>query len=233
MIKNITITIIIVLTVIFFSIYFSTLDTTNTNASTQVQNAPIKNKTDDTVVTGTTNTNIQNNMQENTIDTEVIKATSAKITTSMGDIEIEFTPDTAPNTVANFIKLASQKFYDNVKFHRVIQGFMVQVGDPLSKDDSKQAYWGTGGPGYKFDDELSGKETYKRGTVAMANSGPNTNGSQFFIVTAEDSQLPPLYTVFGKVTAGMDVALKIESVQTNSSDRPLVPVIISSITLIK
>ncbi len=174
-------------------------------------------------------------MQENiaTTSSEKVQAKFAKISTSMGDIEIEFAKQTAPNTVDNFIKLSSEKFYDNVKFHRVIQGFMIQVGDPLSKDDTKQAYWGTGGPGYKFADELSGKETYKRGTVAMANSGPNTNGSQFFIVTAEDSQLPPLYTVFGKVTKGMDVALKIEGVETNSSDRPLVPVIISSVTLIK
>jgi peptidylprolyl isomerase len=135
--------------------------------------------------------------------------------------------------VANFVKLAGEKFYDNVKFHRVIKGFMIQTGDPLSKDATKQAYWGTGGPGYKFADELSGRETYKQGTVAMANSGPNTNGSQFFIVTAVDSGLPASYTVFGKVVKGMDIALKIENVNTDQSDRPFENVTINSITLVK
>jgi cyclophilin family peptidyl-prolyl cis-trans isomerase len=172
-----------------------------------------------------------NNMTENNTQKEEIK--SAKISTSMGTIEIEFTPKTAPNTVANFVKLAGEKFYDNVKFHRVIKGFMIQTGDPLSKDASKQAYWGTGGPGYKFADELSGRETYKQGTVAMANSGPNTNGSQFFIVTAMDSGLPASYTVFGKVIKGMDIALKIENVNTDQSDRPFENVTINSITLVK
>ncbi len=184
-------------------------------------------------VTSTATTTKNNNMPENNTNNTQAEMKSAKISTSMGTIEIEFTPKTSPNTVANFVKLAGEKFYDNVKFHRVIKGFMIQTGDPLSKDATKQAYWGTGGPGYKFPDELSGKETYKQGTVAMANSGPNTNGSQFFIVTAVDSGLPPLYTVFGKVTKGMDIALKIENVNTDQSDRPFENVTINSITLVK
>ena len=189
----------------------------------------VKEDTNVQIQSNSTNTN--NNMTENNTNNTQSEIRNAKISTSMGEIEIELIKEKSPNTVDNFVKLAAAKFYDNVKFHRVIKGFMIQTGDPLSKDATKQAYWGTGGPGYKFADELSGKETYKQGTVAMANSGPNTNGSQFFIVTAVDSGLPPLYTVFGKVTKGMDVALKIENVKTDQYDRPVEDVSINSITL--
>lgn len=188
-------------------------------------------KEDSSVQIQSNSTNTNNNMTENNTNNTQSEIRNAKISTSMGEIEIELIKEKSPNTVDNFVKLAAAKFYDNVKFHRVIKGFMIQTGDPLSKDATKQAYWGTGGPGYKFADELSGKETYKQGTVAMANSGPNTNGSQFFIVTAVDSGLPPLYTVFGKVTKGMDVALKIENVKTDQYDRPVEDVSINSITL--
>lgn len=183
----------------------------------------------------TTPTDTQQNTQTNNNSTTTTKMPetkiykSATISTNKGDIQIELLPS-APNTVANFGKLASESFYNGVKFHRVIKGFMIQAGDPLSKDESKRMYWGKGGPGYKFADELTGKETYKRGTVAMANAGPNTNGSQFFIVTAEDSGLPPSYTVFGRVTAGIDVALAIENVATGANDQPLQDVVINSIT---
>jgi len=161
---------------------------------------------------------------------------NATLHTSMGDITIKFFNDQAPNTVANFLKLAGAKFYDGVKFHRVIRGFMIQGGDPLTKDDSKIDMWGTGGPGYKFNDEIDPKSDlytkvgYKQGIVAMANSGPNTNGSQFFIM-AEDYPLPPLYTIFGEVTAGQDVVTKIENTPTGQSDRPVTAVVIKSITL--
>lgn len=156
----------------------------------------------------------------------------AVISTTLGDIEIVLSESTAPKTAANFVSLVATKFYDGIKFHRVISGFMIQVGDPLTKDDSMQARWGTGGPGYKFNDELSGKEQYPYGTVAMANSGPNTNGSQFFIVTGKPNvSLPPSYTVFGKVVSGMDVAEKIQSVARDGNDRPLSPIVIKSVTL--
>jgi cyclophilin family peptidyl-prolyl cis-trans isomerase len=159
--------------------------------------------------------------------------TSAVIKTNFGDITVKFRNAETPNTVNNFLKLADEKFYDNTKFHRVIKGFMIQGGDPNSKDDD----WsndGIGGPGYKFADELSGTEKYPQGTLAMANSGPNTNGSQFFIVTASpEAPLPPSYTVFGKVTTGMDVALKIENVKTNANDHPTEDVIIERIELVK
>lgn len=169
-----------------------------------------------------TNTTTMNNPQN---------ITSAIIKTNLGDIEFSFATS-APNTVQNFISLASASFYDGIKFHRVIRDFMIQTGDPLSKDDTKRDYWGTGGPGYKFADELSGKEVYTQGTVAMANSGPDTNGSQFFIVTASPaSPLPPSYTVFGHVTKGLDVALKIQDMQTGARDVPVQSIVIKSVEL--
>jgi peptidylprolyl isomerase len=154
----------------------------------------------------------------------------AIIRTNMGDIKVKFDSANSPKTVENFLKLATSKFYDGTKFHRVIKGFMIQGGDPLSKDDSKKSQWGTGGPGYKFADELKGTEKYVQGTLAMANSGPNTNGSQFFIVTASpEVKLPPSYTVFGQVVSGMDAALKIENVATGANDRPVVDVVMTSV----
>jgi cyclophilin family peptidyl-prolyl cis-trans isomerase len=151
--------------------------------------------------------------------------------TNMGEITITLDHANAPKTAENFAKLASEGFYDGIRFHRVIKDFMIQTGDPQSKDLSKKMLWGTGGPGYKFEDELSGKETYPQGTVAMANSGPDTNGSQFFIVTANPAPLPPSYTVFGKVTKGLDVALKIENVKTETASRPIDEVVIEKATV--
>ncbi len=151
--------------------------------------------------------------------------------TNQGDITLEFLPDAAPNAVANFTKLAQSGFYSGTKFHRVIKGFMDQGGDPLTKDDSKAAAWGTGGPGYKFADEVSAEAPNNTGFVAMANSGPNTNGSQFFINVADNTFLNGKYTVFAKVVAGMDVALAINNTPTNSADRPLTPVVLVSVEI--
>lgn len=159
------------------------------------------------------------------------KMTSAILNTNMGNITIEFYRERAPKTVENFIKLASDGFYNKVKFHRVIKGFMIQGGDPLTKDDSKMALWGTGGPGYTFPDELGKDNKNDAGTIAMANSGPNTNGSQFFINVAANNFLDGKHTVFGRVTSGMDVVTKIENTPTNAGDRPLSAVVINSITL--
>ena len=164
--------------------------------------------------------------------------TTATLKTNKGEITIEFFDKEAPNTVANFLKLAKDGFYDGTKFHRVIKGFMIQGGDPLTKDDSKVDSWGTGDPGYKFADEIDLKSDlftktgYAKGIVAMANSGVNTNGSQFFILT-ENYPLPPLYTIFGKVTSGQDVVDTIANVATTGRpyDRPLSAVIINSISL--
>lgn len=158
------------------------------------------------------------------------KYMNAILHTSKGDITIQFN-DATPNTVANFTKLASEGFYNGTKFHRVIKGFMSQGGDPLSKDDTMMARWGTGGPGYKFNDEITATNKNDVGTIAMANSGPNTNGSQFFINAAANNFLDTKHTVFGKVTAGMDVANAINSVATAPNDRPLEAITITSITL--
>ena len=142
--------------------------------------------------------------------------------TSMGNIEIELAESDAPKTTANFLKLVGQGFYDGVIFHRVIAGFMIQGGDPTGT--------GTGGPGYQFEDELNAQtESYKLGyvkcTVAMANAGPNTNGSQFFIMH-QDYALPHNYTIFGHVASGQDVVDKIAVVATDDGDKPLTPVTI-------
>ena len=159
------------------------------------------------------------------------KMTNVTLNTNMGSITIEFFESQAPKTVANFIKLAGEDFYNGVKFHRVIKGFMIQGGDPLTKDDTKASLWGTGGPGYSFADELGSKNKNDVGTISMANSGPNTNGSQFFINTAANNFLDGKHTVFGKVVSGMEVVTKIENTPTGTGDKPVKPVIINSITL--
>ncbi len=145
---------------------------------------------------------------------------NATFHTNYGDITVAFNPET-PNTVENFIKLVKSGFYDGTKFHRVIKGFMNQGGDPLSKDDSQMSRWGTGGPGYQFADEINANNKNNAGTLAMANAGPDTNGSQFFFNAANNNFLDTKHTVFGAVTAGADVVLAINSVETDSSDRPV------------
>lgn len=157
--------------------------------------------------------------------------TQATLKTNMGDITVEFYGDDSPNTVNNFIKLAKEGFYDGIKFHRVIKDFMIQAGDPLTKDDAQKNFWGTGGPGYMFEDEFN-NHPLVAGSFAMANAGPDTNGSQFFIVTAESTPwLDGKHTNFGKVVSGMDVVMKIQEVATEGPDRPVEPVIIESIEL--
>lgn len=150
--------------------------------------------------------------------------------TNLGNIEIALFPDAAPKTVENFLKLAESSFYDNTKFHRVIKDFMIQGGDPYSKGEDKSVY-GTGGPGYKFADEVNDLEMV-RGTLAMANSGPNTNGSQFFIVTTQAAPwLNGKHTIFGQVISGMEIVNKIENLATDDRDLPLSPVIIGKVII--
>ena len=151
--------------------------------------------------------------------------------TNKGDIVIEFFAQEVPNTVANFKKLAESGFYNGVKFHRVIDSFMIQGGDPLTKDDTQKALWGTGGPGYTFADEIGAENHNLTGTISMANAGPNTNGSQFFINTNDNSFLDPKHTVFGRVASGMDVVHAIEKLPTDPRDCPFDPVIINTISL--
>jgi peptidylprolyl isomerase len=151
------------------------------------------------------------------------------IRTNKGDIVIDFYDKQNPNTVANFVKLAKSEFYNGVKFHRIISGFMIQGGDPLTKDETMKHRWGTGGPGYKFDDEITPDNNNAAGTISMANAGPNTNGSQFFINLANNNFLDTKHTAFGRVVAGMDVVTAIGAVATSHSDQPLQPVIIESV----
>ena len=149
--------------------------------------------------------------------------TNATMQTNHGAIDIELFDDDAPKTVANFTKLARDGFYDGVIFHRVIQDFMIQGGDPTGT--------GSGGPGYQFEDEFNDWKVV-RGALAMANAGPNTNGSQFFIVTAEACPwLDGKHTVFGRVTSGMDVVDAIENVDKGPLDKPREDVRIESLTL--
>ncbi|HVM73630.1 MAG TPA: peptidylprolyl isomerase [Candidatus Paceibacterota bacterium] len=155
--------------------------------------------------------------------------TTAVLHTNKGDITLEFSLD-APNTVANFIKLGKDGFYDGTKFHRVIKDFMIQGGDPQTKDDALAARWGTGGPGYTFDDELRPANSNDLGTISMANAGPNTNGSQFFINTANNNFLDSKHTVFGRVTDGMEVVELIQEIPVDASDRPTSPIVINRIT---
>jgi cyclophilin family peptidyl-prolyl cis-trans isomerase len=148
---------------------------------------------------------------------------NATLHTSEGAIELELYPDAAPKTVENFEKLSRDGFYEGVIFHRVIPDFMIQGGDPTGT--------GTGGPGYEFEDEFN-EHRVTRGALAMANAGPNTNGSQFFIVTAEEaSWLDGKHTVFGRVTAGMDVVDRISQAERDANDRPRTPVTIDRVEL--
>ena len=155
----------------------------------------------------------------------------ATMQTNHGEIILEFFSSDAPSTVDNFVKLAKDGFYDGTKFHRVIKGFMIQGGDPLTKDNALKDQWGTGGPGYQFADEIHAHNQNNTGTISMANAGPNTNGSQFFINVADNNSLDTKHTVFGKVTSGMDVVRAIENVATEGPDRPVEDVIIESITI--
>lgn len=159
------------------------------------------------------------------------KNMKATIKTNLGDIELELFSDKTPNTANNFVKLAKAGFYNNTKFHRVIKDFMIQGGDPLSKDDSKKSDWGKGGPGYAFADEIGSENKNLTGTIAMANSGPNTNGSQFFINTIDNDYLDTKHTVFGRVVNGMDIVHQIENVPTDGNDCPTTPVIVQEIDI--
>ncbi len=217
---------------------------TNTNVAIAVALAAvligyliIANK-DNTIPTPTTSntTPITQNPQAtstitaNTMPISANAPTSAKtvtVETNKGVIVFEMFPADAPKTVENFATLAQKGFYDGVIFHRVIDGFMIQGGDPTGT--------GTGGPGYTFADELnpstpSYKLGYQKGMVAMANAGPNTNGSQFFIML-KDTQLPHAYTIFGRVISGQDVVDAIGKVPVGANDKPVEAVVMKKVTV--
>ena len=152
------------------------------------------------------------------------KRYTASMETTLGTIVISLDPIAAPKTVNNFVFLSEQGYYDDVIFHRIINGFMCQGGDPEGS--------GRGGPGYKFADELPKPGKYQIGSLAMANAGPNTNGSQFFIVSGPNGcSLPPAYSLFGQVVKGLEVVEAMQNVATGSGDRPKTDVVIKSITI--
>lgn len=156
----------------------------------------------------------------------------AVIKTSKGDMVVEFWPEVAPNTVENFKKLAKQGFYDGTCFHRVIKGFMIQGGDPLTKDAANQARWGTGGPGYQIKAEFSSKP-HVRGVLSMARSrDPNSAGSQFFICHGSPSHLNGQYTAFGQLIKGDDVLEAIATAPTGPRDVPVERVEVESIKIV-
>jgi len=149
---------------------------------------------------------------------------TAVMETSMGTLTIALDPISAPLTVNNFVVLSRYHYYDGVIFHRIIEGFVCQGGDPTGT--------GRGGPGYRFADELPKPGRYELGSLAMANAGPDTNGSQFFIISGPDgTRLPPLYSLFGKVVEGLDVVDAMQKVPTARNDRPLTPITINSVTV--
>ena len=185
-----------------------------------------------------TETTVQDDKGESTMSDEKVyssmpemiidqnKSYTAVIQTSMGDLTVEFFSDTAPVTVNNFISLSNDGYYDNIMCHRVISGFMIQGGDPSGTGHGEYGKC----PGYTFEDELNNQQPYEKGILAMANAGPNTNGSQFFIMHV-DYPLPYQYTIFGKVTDGLDVIDTIASVQTAEGDKPVEDVVILGVTV--
>ena len=152
------------------------------------------------------------------------KRYTATMSTSMGEMVIALDPIKAPKTVNNFVFLALNHYFDDVIFHRIINGFMCQGGDPTGT--------GRGGPGYSFDDELPKPGQYEIGSVAMANAGPHTNGSQFFLISGPSGTgLPPQYSLFGKIVKGLDVLEAMQNVPTDRDDRPHDDVTIESVTI--
>jgi cyclophilin family peptidyl-prolyl cis-trans isomerase len=205
----------------------------NTNNSTNNNDALVSNETpaigSEDVQTKVTTTPMRTLDNQKDLAAEYSQAV---IKTSLGNITVKFYSADSPITVNNFMNLAKEGFYNGTKFHRVIKDFMIQGGDPNSKGTDTSLY-GTGGPGYKFADEFNSHKLVA-GSLAMANSGANTNGSQFFIVTAAETPwLDGHHVNFGQVTDGMDVVKKIEGVTTNSSDRPLEDVVVNSVELVK
>jgi cyclophilin family peptidyl-prolyl cis-trans isomerase len=159
------------------------------------------------------------------------KNMNVTIKTNKGDIVLELYADKTPNTASNFAKLAKEGFYDGTKFHRVIENFMIQGGDPQTKDDSLQTMWGTGDPGYKFADEFAPGLSNVTGTISMANSGPNTNGSQFFINVADNTFLDGKHAVFGHVVKGMEIVVAISQAQKNQRDVPVEAIVLEKVTV--
>jgi cyclophilin family peptidyl-prolyl cis-trans isomerase len=229
--KNIVTIVIFILLLVGGAFYFMNKNKTDSSVgktesySTETATSTIVFE-DGTLESSSGNSNLQNNSNQ-VSQNETKKNHMVTLDTNYGKIVIETYDGDAPKTVNNFVTLAQKGFYNGLTFHRVIKGFMIQGGDPIGN--------GTGGPGYQFEDELnpntaSYKAGYKKGVVAMANAGPNTNGSQFFIMH-QDYPLPNNYTIFGHVVSGQEVVDKIANVQVGQNDKPVSPVIMKSVTV--
>ncbi|XLQ20659.1 MAG: peptidylprolyl isomerase [Candidatus Moraniibacteriota bacterium] len=220
--------------------YVKTLTDINTEAKKNLEDAvnkendKLEKALEDTIGKGDVANKVNNNSQQSKtmdnipqqINMEFAQTCkSATLKTNKGDITIKFYNEDAPVAVANFCTISDKGDYDNVVFHRVIKDFMIQGGDPDGT--------GFGGPDYKFGDEIHSNNKNNVGTIALANSGPGTNGSQFFINTAPNNFLDTKHTVFGEVTGGMDVVTTIEEVEVGAQDKPVEDVIIESVVLVK
>jgi peptidylprolyl isomerase len=190
----------------------------NETAKEIIEDTTVQDQSDNQI-NGTTMENIPQEINMEFAQT----CKGATLVTNKGDVTIRFYGDDAPVTVANFCTLADKGYYEGVIFHRVIKGFMVQGGDPTGT--------GTGGPGYMFDDEIHANNKNMIGTIAMANAGPGTNGSQFFINVSDNNFLDTKHTVFGEVTNGMEIVAEIENVETGANDKPKEDVVIESVSL--
>lgn len=159
--------------------------------------------------------------------------TKVRMETNLGTMEFELFDDKVPVTAGNFKKLVEEGFYDGVRFHRVIKDFMIQGGDPLSKDIANKARWGTGGPDYSINDEFDPSLRHdQKGLLSMANAGPNTGGSQFFITLVPTPHLDDRHAIFGVLTSGEDVLDKVGATSTNMMDQPVEDIIIEKASII-
>lgn len=170
--------------------------------------------------------------KQNLLSSANFESKVAILKTNRGDITIELNSAT-PIASSNFVKLAKSGFYDGTKFHRVINGLFIQGGDPFTKNDDTKSQWGHGGPGYTFADEIHKDDKMVRGVVAMANNGPNTNGSQFFILAAKEAALyNGKHTIFGKVINGMEIVDLINLSKVTVTDIPLENIIIEKVIIV-
>lgn len=234
-----------ILLILALTLVLSACTNSNSTNNQTTNNQPNTNQTNTNQSINNQSNNMENNNNENTRTVHDQKDLAQEyqyvvLNTNYGDIKIKLYTDKTPITANNFLNLAQEGFYNNTKFHRVIEGFMIQGGDPLSKDDKQKERWGTGSPGYEIPNEDVEGVSNVEGTISMANAGPDTGSSQFFINTADNEALDfdkqPLqsqHSVFGEVVEGMDVVKEIESLDTDSRDRPLEDAVITEVSLVK
>jgi peptidylprolyl isomerase len=231
-------------TLIIFAVLFSltacTTAPVDKPADQEEKSSNSKVQSSDTKTNSNNNTKKMVKIDKENFEDLAKEYTGVVFKTNLGDFELKLYSEKSPITVNNFLNLAKNDFYDDVKFHRVIKNFMIQAGDPLSKDDAMKNRWGTGGPGYAIEDEFIEGLSNTRGTISMANSGPNSGGSQFFINVIDNARLdwdkePSMskHPVFGEVVKGMNVVDEISNAQTIPGDKPSSDIIIKDIELLK